>query len=271
MSGRIKLLHNGVLTLPDVDLPKIPYRYDNPTDYDEACGSFGLEDFQLPNPQCPDRFVCDAPSGGTVGRFAMCIEAQNCQMFMGMTTGVSARSVVALFLHQMIPHHVNAVHMAKTLLMHGELDCDEYDAEKPGCAMYRLGLSIVNSQNFQIQKMKEILERQGFPETDDCIVPVSDDNEEGGKEIRRLSWDRAGDTSGRATKGVLKRVSGRPVDDAEKRGSGDATKRILEEGDGDICISSTGTYTARVNLYAGELGKLRNKNDASFQTSADCT
>jgi Domain of unknown function (DUF305) len=256
MSGRIKLLKNGIPTQPDEDLPEIPYKYDVPTEYDEACGSFGLDDFQLPNKQCPERFVCDAPSGGTVGRFAACIEAQNCQMFMGMTTGVSARSVTALFVHQMIPHHVNAVHMAKTLLMHGELDCDHpYDAETPGCAMYKLGLSIVNSQNFQIQKMRELLENQGYPETDDCVVPVSGNDEEGERQIRRLTRGHAGDVFGGASSNAFNGVPERPVDDAVSRSSGDATERSLEEGDGSICISTTGTYTARVNLYAGELGK----------------
>ena len=256
MSGRIKLLKNGIPTVPDADLPEIPYKYDQPTDYDETCGSFGLEDFQLPNPQCPERFVCDAPSDGAVGQFAACIEAQNCQMFMGMTTGVSARSVAALFIHQMIPHHVNAVHMAKTLLMHGELDCDDYDFDKPGCAMYKLGLSIVNSQNFQIQKMRELLESQDFPETDDCIVPVSDDVVDGERQIRRLTKDRTNGSSRHEPRNDIRNgVSETSVDKTENRSSGDAADRSLGEGDGKICISTTGTYTARVNLYAGELGK----------------
>jgi uncharacterized protein (DUF305 family) len=33
-----------------------------------------------------------------------------------MTTGVMASDETALFIHQMIPHHQNAVNMAKTLL-----------------------------------------------------------------------------------------------------------------------------------------------------------
>ena len=38
----------------------------------------------------------------------------NCAMMNGMTTSVKgSESEVALFLHQMIPHHQNAVNMAK--------------------------------------------------------------------------------------------------------------------------------------------------------------
>ncbi|KAI2490847.1 DUF305-containing protein [Fragilaria crotonensis] len=250
MSGRIKLLQNGVPVQPDEDLPEIPYKYNHPTEYDETCGSFGLTDFQLPNPQCPDRFVCDAPSDGTIGQFAACIEAQNCQMFMGMTTGVSAQSVAALFMHQMIPHHVNAVHMAKTLLLHGEVDCDEFDPEDPGCTMYAMGLSIVNSQNFQIQKMTELLELYGFPESDDCVVPVSGRVDERERQVRRLTGGYTGEKSGNASKDTMEGVSERP----KSRDSDIATQRILDEGESNICISTTGTYTVRVNLYAGELG-----------------
>jgi hypothetical protein len=259
MSGRIKLLQNGIPVQPDEDLPEIPYKYNHPTEYDESCGSFGLTDFQLPNLECPDRFVCDAPSDGTIGQFAACIEAQNCQMFMGMTTGVSARSVAALFMHQMIPHHVNAVHMAKTLLMHGDLDCDEFDAEDPDCVMYAIGLSIVNSQNFQIQKMRELLENQGFPKTDDCIVPVSSGveggDEEGTRNVRRLAGGLTGDKSGSASMHTMDGVSERPEGGRDSRDRDIAAKKNLEEGEGSICISTTGTYTVRVNLYAGELGK----------------
>ena len=254
MSGRIKLLQNGIPVQPDEDLPEIPYKYNHPTEYDESCGSFGLTDFQLPNLECPDRFVCDAPSDGTIGQFAACIEAQNCQMFMGMTTGVSARSVAALFMHQMIPHHVNAVHMAKTLLMHGEVDCDEFDTEDPGCTMYAMGLSIVNSQNFQIQKMRELLENQGFPETDDCIVPVSGRVEERLRHVRRLAGDLTGDKSGSEPKFTIQAVPERSKN-ILPGGRGHLVERNLEEGEDSICISATGTYTVRVNLYAGELGK----------------
>jgi hypothetical protein len=49
-------------------------------------------------------------------------------------------------------------------------------------------------------------------------------------------------------------VSERPEGGRDSRDRDIAAKKNLEEGEGSICIS-TGTYTVRVNLYAGELGK----------------
>jgi Domain of unknown function (DUF305) len=256
MTGRIKLLKNGVPTQPDANLPEIPYSYDHPTEYDESCGSYGITDFQLPNPQCPERFVCDA-GGGSIGKFADCIESQNCFMFMGMTTGVSARSEIALFLHMMIPHHENAINMAKTLLQHGKLDCDEFDDEIPGCVMFAMGLSIVDSQNFQVQQMTTLLKNYDYPESDDCIVPVSGQSDGSDKrrrempEVKRLVDDkRQPGQKGFSASDILR------IDNGKGNLNTD-TRNLRGRRDGDICISSTGRYTIIVDLYAGELGTLQ--------------
>ena len=104
--------------------------------------------------------------------------------------------------------------------------------------------------------MRELLKSQDFPETDDCIVPVSGDSAEGEKQVRRLARDRTSDESGSGSKNDVRNgVSEMSFDDTENLSSGDTPDRSLEDGDGKICISTTGTYTARVNLYAGELGK----------------
>ena len=44
-----------------------------------------------------------------------------------MTTGFNSRNPTVLFIHQMIPHHQNAVNMAKSLLRreHELLHCDD--------------------------------------------------------------------------------------------------------------------------------------------------
>ena len=172
MTGRIKLLNNG-LPIQEENLPVIPYAYDQPSDYDSTCGSFGLEQHQLPNTQCPNRFVCDPPSDPTIALYSSCNDAMNCHMFDGMTTRVSAESEVALFIHQMIPHHENAINMAKTLLLLGDLQCDDYLAETPDCIMYDILISIVNGQNHQIQQMRSILQELNYPASDDCKVQVS--------------------------------------------------------------------------------------------------
>jgi len=170
MTGRIKLFQEGFKVSED-DKPAIPYAYDMPKGLGKTCGG-NFDIAPLPDTECPSTFVCldqDAPAD--LGLFAECINAQDCAMFKGMTSGVSAEGgEAALFLHQMIPHHQNAVNMAKTLLSLGDLDCEEYDEEDSDCVMYEIALSIIDVQNFQIQVMQGLLEAGGYPATDDCVV-----------------------------------------------------------------------------------------------------
>jgi Domain of unknown function (DUF305) len=66
----------------------------------------------------------------------------------GMTTGIRSESEIALFAHQMIPHHQNAVNMAKTLLISGTIPCDDVtDDEDPLCIMNVIVREIINNQN----------------------------------------------------------------------------------------------------------------------------
>jgi hypothetical protein len=97
----------------------------------------------------------------------------NCAMLAGMTTGVKASDPTALFIHQMIPHHQNAVNMAKTLLIENNLDCpDLTNEETPGCILEVILREIINGQNHQIQKMLGVLEELNFPVSDNCIVEL---------------------------------------------------------------------------------------------------
>jgi uncharacterized protein (DUF305 family) len=99
----------------------------------------------------------------------------NCAMMVGMTTYVYDKygGDVALFNHQMIPHHENAVNMAKALLHEGDVRCSDITSDSDDCKMEGLLYEIVNNQNFQIQQMRGILEGDGFPEFNDCIVNVN--------------------------------------------------------------------------------------------------
>jgi hypothetical protein len=174
MSGRIKLLKGGV-PVSDVDEPPLGYEYDPPADeFDEQCGTYALQEFQLPNQFCPERFVCDTESAGpSLREFSGCIDAMNCHMLSGMTTNVAARSEVALFIQQMIPHHQNAVNMAKALLKTNVLDCENLENEdSPDCILEIILREIINGQNFQIQGMRGVLEAGNFPETDNCDVRI---------------------------------------------------------------------------------------------------
>jgi hypothetical protein len=171
MTGRIKLVRNGV-PVSNTNDPPLGYKYDEPGPFDLQCGTFGLDDFQLPNPECPYEFVCDpAPENQA---FSECIDAIHCHMFAGMTTKVSSHSEIALFLHQMIPHHQNSVNMAKTLLMTNKVKCDDLTTadENPLCILELILRDIINGQNYQIQQMRNILRELNLPLENDCQVAI---------------------------------------------------------------------------------------------------
>lgn len=173
MTGRIKFVDSNGDVLSFTDSPVIDYEYDTPSAYDQTCGTHGLDAFQLPNSQCPEKFVCNKPEG-TVGAFAGCLESMNCAMTVGMTTNVHQDSAIALFNHQMIPHHQNAVNMCKSLMKTGEIDCaDITNEDDVACIMASLCYEIINGQNFQIQTMRGILDELGYAGEDDCEVPVT--------------------------------------------------------------------------------------------------
>lgn len=175
MTGRIKLLKNDQPTQNTADVPKIPYEYDIPGEFDEQCGTFGLDEFQLPHPECPDRFVCDiSKNKADIAQFSKCIEAMDCHMLAGMTTNIESQSAIALFVHQMVPHHQNAVNMAKALLKTGKVVCDDLTEESDACTTEVILHEIVNNQNFQIQAMYDIVDEMGYPKEDDCEVLIGD-------------------------------------------------------------------------------------------------
>lgn len=173
MTGRIKVVDNGGDVLYSDDIPEIPYEYETPSKYDQGCGTYGLGDFTLPNDQCPSHFVCGKPDDA-VGEFAECLDSMNCAMTIGMTSNVNQNSAIALFLHQMIPHHQNAVNMCKALFKSGEISCEDIeDEEDPQCIMTHLCYEIINGQNFQIQTMRGIIDTSGYDKQDDCEVYIT--------------------------------------------------------------------------------------------------
>jgi Domain of unknown function (DUF305) len=151
MSGRVKLLKNGIPINPD-NMPEIPYKYDIPGKFDSKCGSFGLDNFQLPNKQCFQPFVCNVlPDDSALELYAECVEAMNCHMLAGMTTKATSMSGVALFIHHMVPHHQNAVNMVKSTLKLADYKCDDLTLATSDCVFEQILRDIVNSQNKQIQ------------------------------------------------------------------------------------------------------------------------
>jgi len=171
MSGRIKLLdEDRMQKQPFASDPIIPYTYDAPSRFDQMCGTFGLGDFQLPNDQCYSTYTCNVPSDRAIQNFAGCIDAMDCAMTVGMTTAATAESKVGLFINQMIPHHQNAINMAKALLKTGNVNCEDLTEESDECAMEQILWEIIGNQSFQIQQMKGVAGENNLPVVDDCIV-----------------------------------------------------------------------------------------------------
>jgi len=172
MSGRIKWVDSAGDVIQAANDPVIPYEYEEATPYDQTCGTYGVSLFQLPHAECPKEFVCSEPSG--VNAFAGCIDSMNCAMTAGMTTNASSDSAQALFVHQMIPHHQNAVNMAKALLNSGELDeCTDMTEETAACTLKVICYEIITGQNHQIQSMRGAVDELGYVGKDDCAVAVS--------------------------------------------------------------------------------------------------
>jgi len=182
MSGRIKILEAESDTpLVVADGPALPdnYEYVEPSAFDMACGTVGLEDFQTSataNNQCPITFVCndDSDASPALNNFIDCINAMDCKMLQGMTSSVDgSQDLGALFSYQMIPHHINAVNMAKALLKTGDVgsDCPDLTAEgSDDCDFEVLVRSIIVVQNLQIQAMEGVLIEGSYGETNDCEI-----------------------------------------------------------------------------------------------------
>merc|ERR1711935_433766 len=177
MTGRIKFIDSNGDPLQAEDRPALGYPYEVLSEYDQSCGTSGLEDFQLPNKQCPEKFVCNKPDGA-VGQFAECVDSMNCAMLAGMTSNVNMNNAIGLFNHQMIPHHQNAVNMCKALLKSGEADCDDLeDEDSPACVTNVICQEIINAQNAQIQTMRGVLDGLNLDESDDCVIEVKKSKE----------------------------------------------------------------------------------------------
>ena len=79
-------------------------------------------------------------------------------------TILSDADPIVTFIHQMIPHHQNAVNMAKAMLATESLDADDED----DAGMIDMLWGIINVQNFQIHNMEAYLDGGGYDATAHC-------------------------------------------------------------------------------------------------------
>eukprot|EP00752_Nemacystus_decipiens_P006571 g5917.t1 len=125
-------------------------------EFDTECGTFGSseyapEDGTFESELCPNqRFLC----GDVTSTFDVCMHAIDCKMNYEMRIEKEAASSnTVAFMHQMIPHHENAVNMARVLLKNPGETLDE--------EVLMMLREIINSQNAQITFMRGFLTEAG--------------------------------------------------------------------------------------------------------------
>jgi hypothetical protein len=132
MSGRIKVIESGDWdskpAAGSADVIALGYEYESLSDFDASCGTHGIGEYAeggALHHLCGDTaFVCPASSGQTESSvlFEKCLNAMDCAMHHEMKVAIHPTAPSVTFMHQMIPHHENAVRMSKALL---KIDPDE--------------------------------------------------------------------------------------------------------------------------------------------------
>jgi len=138
--------------------------------FDVGCGTWGASSFR---DQCPGhQFLCGE---GLETPFAQCMNAIDCKMYVEMQTLFVEPDYVTTFMHQMIPHHLNAVNMARILLKKSKNYGDDsvgvdITESEPGAhdGFEDMLLDMVSGQNYQISEMRKWLLEQGKNESSSC-------------------------------------------------------------------------------------------------------
>jgi uncharacterized protein (DUF305 family) len=153
MSGKIRILNaNGTPYTPSANPTELAlYSPVSRSMVDERCGTTGADAYyDGGSSQCSHRFL----NGAMDSVYERCLQAVDCQMSSQMSV-VSHDSYgtdhIATFAHQMIPHHANAVNMAKLLLQ----------TDPAGVAgvedLEGILYNIINVQNFQIHQFRNYI------------------------------------------------------------------------------------------------------------------
>jgi len=107
--------------------------------------------------------------GGTISSdYEKCLDSVDCRMHHEMyaQTSIDSDDKIVTFMQQMIPHHVNAINMAKLLMKHATPEelggVDDLEG---------ILLEIINVQNFQVHQFRNYLNAAGKLMEDSTTVP----------------------------------------------------------------------------------------------------
>eukprot|EP00602_Paraphysomonas_sp_CaronLab_P006861 CAMPEP_0185021890 /NCGR_PEP_ID=MMETSP1103-20130426/4594_1 /TAXON_ID=36769 /ORGANISM="Paraphysomonas bandaiensis, Strain Caron Lab Isolate" /LENGTH=352 /DNA_ID=CAMNT_0027553673 /DNA_START=35 /DNA_END=1090 /DNA_ORIENTATION=- len=158
MSGRIKVVNSNGLPESAVDTPPLGYEYEAPSEIDRECGTVGISKYTRDSKLCihDEAFVCldENPYSPGALRFRSCLNALDCKMHVEMRVYLNSSNPAVTFMHQMIPHHENAINMAKLLLKTGPDSGISCPQEQLDCDIVDMLHEIINSQNHQITLMR---------------------------------------------------------------------------------------------------------------------
>jgi uncharacterized protein (DUF305 family)/plastocyanin len=133
---------------------------------DRTCGTYDSASYIGAGANaCDKRFVC----GSLDTTFEKCFQAIDCKMNKDMRSATTAdlSNKAAVFMQQMIPHHVNAVNMARIMLKHVP------EATLTSATMLDIMYRIVNAQNYEIHEFRNYLGEHGFLKNGALQVPSS--------------------------------------------------------------------------------------------------
>ena len=134
---------------------------------DATCGTTGVAQYTYGQSMaCSGSFLCGDLD--TNPRFGQCLQGVDCAMNKGMfgESTPDHASPVVTFMEQMIPHHLNAVNMAKLLL---KTDLDSVAATD---GLEDILWDIINVQNYQVHQFRNYLEAN----TGNAGIASSDDS-----------------------------------------------------------------------------------------------
>jgi hypothetical protein len=161
MSGKIQILNtDGTEFRPTANPTELNlYDVHTVTPVDGVCGTSGLEPYSSGKANaCSERFIC-----GTLDTdFEKCLDAMNCEMKSNMHSETSAdhSNKIAVFMQQMIPHHKNAVNMAKLLLK--QVSAGDITAAMDEDGLTNILWDIISVQSYQIHQFRNYLEPLGL-------------------------------------------------------------------------------------------------------------
>lgn len=157
MAGRIKLTGAETGFVPYFGSILHSYQVANAPPnislWDTVCGTWDSHPYSRDGENyatCENKvFLCDTDDGNAL--YNECLQAIDCQMHRNMAVSAAGTNKIATFVRQMIPHHANAIAMAKVLVKHSSVDDagsqDEYEQ------FMALAHEIINTQNAQIKIM----------------------------------------------------------------------------------------------------------------------